>query len=599
MPLPLWTPAVSANAYRPLLHDALKPLCGNVVIVNWLFQQPWKAYHPNAPRMTPSSFANAQSWSVNHAERNDDGRPSTTFPTSANSVLIPAARTQEGAVLGYIFATGNGADAQSHPFGAIPGIPGLPPQQVYFHGRFLYDAAKSHLLFTLYYPGGDVLALVSFKMVADGCRQRTFMTIPLKEYTVQDFQNPPVVAAISTTEFRTQTMSNDYNGEQSISQSPVAQTYADDSSWSDWTSLWDDMSPSTIAAVVEESLPKRINETQVVSQNRKTDTWDLSGISFAIDELQRDLFGTYYAPDIKLDIASDPMALPTGVGLFTTCMRGQLCAQLGQADKSIQAQLRQHAVQTYYSQGLQLAATSSLNLLPTIPEDTYNGRADVDSNVSFLDDLFKTSQEKLPATSSVSADLDEELILPEVSNPEGDRQFGDDGAEHNVAAEYGRDNVLTNNVTASHRSDSLPVMVHGMKQAGFMQVTRVLEKKKPNLPQSAPRLMPRPTSVGAPHGAQNQETAFLAGHGGTGDIFSEKAAQDSPTTDKKREMDKKRRHRESSAAYYARQRLKLQAQADEIARLKTVKEALMSCKQQLEEDNNAMKALLQQSTEDV
>lgn len=615
LPLPLWTPETPVQAYHPLLNSALKPVQDDASVANWLFGSPWDVYRSDLPRLTTTSFSNAQSLNLVHIENNDDGQPSTPLTSQAMMQLIPAARTHTGGTLGYLFSYGNGADVQSRPFGAIPGIPGLPAGRAQFHGRFVYDAQNSHFILTLVHDGGDLLSVASFKTISDGRRERTFFTFPLREYTYEELRHPSVIAAVSTTEFRTQTATNTSNSVETHERtSPYFTGAVNQPVWApDWTHDWNDMSLESIAMEISSSLP---SGGQAKDVGERVDVWDLSGISSALDELRRDMLGTFYSPAIKLDIASEPTILTHETRSFKTLMRGQLHAQVVLADAHVQAELRELAVQTYHMLGFHLAPPAALNTLPNLQAKLDQN--DGGSNTYLLKDLFAIWQGDKSTESSnivdahgmppaISESRHSEPGLNDVSRSEnGDHTM----SPAVIPIPVGHLPVLEANsafpdvsatallpATASFTVSRPPE--ENVEPSFFFPLSQTeqnlpgqqhLEKRR-----IMKRLLPRPAEGEGGTGASITHTNNVACEfmiNGDEEQRAESNLENGKTSEEKQMDKKRRRHRQSSAAYHARQRQRFQAQASEVARLKSRTEALLKRKQELVNENQELRFLL-------
>lgn len=614
LPAPLWAPETLVRNDHPLFNSALKPLQDDASLADWLFRCPWNVYRTDISRLSTSSFSNAKSLSLVHVENNDDGRPSMALSSQATMHLIPAARTPTGGIVGYLFSYGNGADVQSRPFGAIPGIPGLPAGRAQFHGRFVYDTQNSHFIITLVHGSGNLLSMASFKTVGDGRRERTFFTFPLQEYTSEDLRNPPVIAAISATEFRTESATTTPNSsENSTKSAPSFSIECGQSLWtSDWTNDWNDMSPELMTAEIASSLPC---ESQGKCLDQSVDPWDLSGISSALEELQRDMLGTYYSPAIKLDIASQPTVPTHKTKSLTTLMRGELHAQVVLADTYVQAELRELAVQTYHMQGFHLVPPAVLDVLPTFQANS--GQNDRKSCMSFLEDLF-TICEAETSTESNNLISDHEVataIPPDSSHPKHGKHHANANVDH-----------TTVQVSPTLIEKPPGIQTHPMGQGVFpiaiipattvplaearrgedtvrpplyfmpsLTKQRSLGNRRSEKGFSAKRLLPRPIGSVDGTGATSARPANPALEltvNKAGDLNSESKLEEDKTPEEKRLDVRRRRHRESSAAYHARQRQRFQSQADEVASLKARMESLFKRKEQLQTENQTLRSQL-------
>lgn len=601
------------QAYHPLLNSALKPVQDDASVADWLFSCPWDVYRTDMPRLTTTSFSNAQSLNLMHVENNDDGQPSVPLMSQAMMQLIPAARTQAGGTLGYLLSYGNGADVQSRPFGAIPGIPGLPEGRAQFHGRFVYDAQNLHFILTLVHDSGGLLSMASFKTISDGRRERTFFTFPLREYTYEDLLHPSVIAAVSTTEFRTQTATTASNsGETHGKILPSFTGAVDQSVWApDWTRDWNDMSLESIATEISSSLP---SEGQARCVGQRVDVWDLSGISSALEELRRDMLGTFYSPAIKLDIASEPTTLTHETRSFKTLMRGQLHAQVVLADAHVQAELRELAVQTYHMLGFHLAPPAALNTLPNLHAKLDQN--DGGSSTDILEDLFTIWQgDKGTESGNIGDAPGMSAVIAESRHSEPDH--------YDVPSGNG-DHMIPSAVTPIPIGQLPAIETHSTTQdvsttallpaTASFTVSRGLEGKAGPLvcfPPSqtvqnsrgrqhlgrrhfAKRLLPRPTEGESETGASIVHTNVACEFTINRDEEqrAESNLKDGKTSEERQMVEKRRRHRQSSAAYHARQRQRFQAQAGEVAHLKARMEVLLKRKHELVNENQRLRSLL-------
>lgn len=410
--LPSTSDRVANGKITRELETALQPAFTDERVADWLFTRHEEAFHPGGDRLTPVTIGQGIALHLSHDathdfERarglldqregveywDDHGRVADSKTTSL--VHFTPAAVSSGYLLGYVLATGEARDAKNHPFGALPGVPGLDGVRAEFHGRFVYDVRVKHLVFTLVGLGSSTVGIVSFRDIGSGVRQRSFFSVPSLSYSTNHLPSN-AFGAVFATEFRVdvdKTNSNDAHF-WDLNTAFVRNTTRTNGSA---RSLME-----TGTSVMESEQQRHINLTKM-------------DIPFAVATIQHHLFGTFYAPNIALEIMQ-PQSLST-----QRVANGQLHSVLMVADAATRSAFREITVQRYYSAGLSLVSenlTQPNDSTPPSPgnnarndciTDNFNARL---SNISC--DLL-TPAETLLTPETVTEVLNDELTLPSSS----------------------------------------------------------------------------------------------------------------------------------------------------------------------------------------
>lgn len=350
----LSSPCTPAALSRKLAA-ALRPARADFQVADWMFTNYDAAFHPGGHRLTPALLSRSVVLSLTHDATHDTigmrgNMEIRKYQSETQSyVQLTPAWTAGNCLLGYVYAAGSARDARHHPFGALPGVPGLDGVRTEFHGRFVYDVIEGHLLFTLVGLSRDAVGVVSFRSIAAQQRERCFFSVPVDDYSAHRMP-ARVLGAVSMTEFR-------------LAQSQEEQT----------SPLWN-LPVALLERAVTLSLP---TDTSAMTQwhrkqpHHQTKQFHLADVPAILSALQYDIFGAYYAPGAALDVVTHPQNINAPTSRVAS---GVLHAILQTAEETTCACMREIVAQRYYAEGLSLLSDG---MSPTrIAETSLGGSND-------------------------------------------------------------------------------------------------------------------------------------------------------------------------------------------------------------------------------
>lgn len=294
------------------------------------------------PRIPSKAFASSLvlhiTHRLTHSGLSDPRRafllPSASFAPRTESATVHLVLTPlkyvSGALVGIISAEGATPDGEIMPFAEAlnNGIK---------RGRFVFDVKRQQMVSILDDMGPDALGVVTTNWIDATRHERVFFAIPKQQYS---FDRMPRKAMIVLTNLEYQISKIHHNERlQRMAVTP------------------DNMFNES------ESLPGNMSNNV-----QKADTFDLSMMTEAIEDIARSMSGVYYGPNLKRDVIN------TTTGELSSRASGKMVCRLGIPDYVGQCKIRRMVAQDYF-----------LKLLPPGSERWFM-QNEFSANLSLLSD---------------------------------------------------------------------------------------------------------------------------------------------------------------------------------------------------------------------